>query len=224
MLINKTIFALGATFLFLAVAMIPASANFNQNKFIQSDFEFETVNSVLNRLMDKIETADNYKEILGIIKEFCSTEMFKSLPIVRDILVKILDWVMSRRSLFFNGMDGILGNGILDNKIKNKFVFSFGSYQKRALLKKDERLTLFKQGFAIWRLTDKALLCKGRTLIADRQPFHIKQRVRGSQIGIMFGYSGLFIQAESKLTGNTYVFIMGNARRARSFDLTPFSS
>jgi hypothetical protein len=223
MIKNKAIFAIGATFLFLAVAMIPASASVTQNKLY--DQEYKTVTTALNTLMDKIEKAESNKEILKLIKDCCSNELFATTPILRDILVKIIEWIFSKRSLFSSGsiIGNIFNKGLLDDRSKEKFVISFGSYQKGIFSKKDEKLTLFKQGFAFWRYSGKAKLSQGRTIIAERQPFGIQQRVRGSQIGIMLGFSGLFIDVESKLTGNSYIFIMGNARRAKAFDLTPFS-
>jgi hypothetical protein len=223
MIKNKAIFAIGATFLFLAVAMIPASASVTQNKLY--DQEYKTVTTALNTLMDKIEKAESNKEILKLIKDCCSNELFATTPILRDILVKIIEWIFSKRSLFSSGsiISSIFNKGLFDDRSKEKFVISFGSYQKGIFSKKDEKLTLFKQGFAFWRYSGKAKLSQGRTIIAERQPFGIQQRVRGSQIGIMLGFSGLFIDVESKLTGNSYIFIMGNARRAKAFDLTPFS-
>ena len=223
MIKNKAIFAIGATFLFLAVAMIPASASVTQNKFC--DQEYKSVTTALNNLMDKIEKAESDKEILKLIKDCYSNELFATTPILRDILAKIIDWIFSRRSLFSSGgiISNIFNKERFNDQSKDKFVISFGSYQKRIFSNKDEKLTLFKQGFASWCYSGKAKLSQGRTIIAERKPFGIQQRIIGSQIGIILGFSGLFIDVESKLTGNSYVFIMGNARRAKAFDLSLFS-
>lgn len=223
MIKNKAIFAIGATFLFLAVAIIPASASVTQNKFC--DQEYKSVTTALNNLMDKIERAENDKEILKLIKGCCSNELFATTPILRDILAKIIDWIFSRRNLFSSGgiINNIFNKERFDDRSKEKFVISFGSYQKGIFSKKNEKLTLFKQGFASWRYSGKAKLSQGRTIIAERKPFSIQQRIRGSQIGIILGFSGVFIDVESELTGNSYVFIMGNARRAKAFDLSLFS-
>jgi hypothetical protein len=223
MIKNKTIFAIGATFLFLAVVMIPASASVTQNKFC--DQEYKSVTTALNNLMDKIERAESNKEILKLIKDCCSNELFTTTPVLREILVKIIEWTFSKRSLFSSGsvISNIFNKRFSDDRSKEKFVISFGSYQKKIFSKKDEKLTLFKQGFAYWRYSGKAKLSQGRTIIAEREPFGIKQQIKGSQTGILLGFSGLFIDVESKLTGNSYVFIMGNARIAKAFDLSPFS-
>ncbi len=223
MLKNKAIFAVGATFLFLAVAMIPASASVTKDTLF--DQERESVTAALNRLMDKIETAENFAEVRAIIKDFCSTEMVGMFPILIEILKKILEWTFSQRRFSF--ADGVIGNifsnRLFDDRSKGKFITSFGSYNKLLPNKKDEKITLFKQGFAFWHYSGKAKLSKGRTLIIERQPFNIKQQLSGAQFGFITGFKGLHIDVESKLTGNSYVFIMGNARRARAFGLGLFS-
>jgi hypothetical protein len=45
----------------------------------------------------------------------------------------------------------------------------------------------------------------------------------GPQLGLMKGFKGIYIDIESKLTGNAYVFFMGRVDRIRTFDLTPLS-
>ena len=82
---------------------------------------------------------------------------------------------------------------------------------------------LFKEGFSMWRYSDTAKLLKGKTLILERHPFGVHQRMMGPQLGIMRGFRGIFLDIESKLTGNSYVFFIGGARRIRAFDLTPLS-
>ncbi len=220
---NKAIFALGATFLFLAVAMIPASASITQNTLGAK--ERETVTAVLNRLTDKLATAENFAEIRAIIEDFCSTETIGMFPILIEILKKIIGWTFSqRRFSFADGFLGnIFGNKLFDDRSKENFIISFGSYNKLLPNNKDEKITLFKQGFAFWHYSGKAKLSKGRTMIIERQPFNIKQQLSGAQFGFMTGFKGLYLDLESKLTGNSYVIIMGNARRARAFGLSLLS-
>ncbi len=49
-----------------------------------------SVTAALNNLMDKIEKAESDKEILKLIKDCCSNELFATTPILREILVKII--------------------------------------------------------------------------------------------------------------------------------------
>jgi hypothetical protein len=151
--------------------------------------------------------------------------MFQNLPIIREILLKILSWVISRRSLYFGGyqLGQIFNNGLFGDQSSEKFIISYGSYNKLLPGQKDERVTLFKQGFAFWRYSGQAMFSKGRTIIIERQPFNIKQQLAGAQVGFVTGFRGLHIDVESRLTGNSYVFMMGNARRARAFSLSLLS-
>jgi len=221
---NKAIFAIGATFLFLAVAMIPASANVTTEERLCGR-EYKLVTETLDELMNKIEGAESYEEVLEIIRDFCENDAFGNFPIIKEILLKILKWIISQRSLYFGGYElgRIFNKGLFGDRSSEKFIVSFGSYNKILPGKKDEKITLFKQGFAFWHYSGKAKLSKGRTVIIERQPFSIKQRVTGSQIGFMTGFNGLHLDLENKLTGNSYVFIMGNARRAKAFGLGLFS-
>ena len=218
MLKNKSIFALGATFLFIAVSMVPASAGLLNDRDY-SLLEFEAVTAKLNELIDRIDNAKSYAEVFFIIKDSLDSELVDSFPILTDLITAILSWSLSSRNLFGNA----LNLGGLTDRSNEKFIISFGSYRKLNPINKEEKLSIFKQGFAYWHYKGDARLSKGRTLIADRGPFTIKQRVQGKQCGILLGFKGLFIDLESRITGNSYVFIMGNARRARAFDLTPFS-
>jgi len=221
---NKAIFAIGATFLFLAVAMIPASASINCQKNL-CNREYVLVTETLDELMNKIEGAESYEEVLEIIRDFCENDAFGNFPIIKEILLKILKWVISQRSLYFGGYElgRILNKGLFGDRSSEKFIVSFGSYNNILPGKKDEKITLFKQGFAFWHYSGKAKLSQGRTMIIERQPFNIKQQLSGAQFGFMTGFKGLYLDVESKLTGNSYVFIMGNARRARAFGLSLFS-
>ena len=221
---NKVIFALGATFLFLAVAMIPASASFTSKNSLCNQEE-NVVTTALNELMDRIKDATSFKDVFDIIRDFCENKVFGNFPIIKDILLKILRWVISKRSLYFGGYElgRIFNKGLSGDRSSEKFIISFGSYNKLLPNKKDEKITLFKQGFAFWRYSGKARLSNGRTMIIER-PFNIKQRLSGAQFGFMTGFKGLYLDVESKLTGNSYVFMMGNARRARAFSLSPFSA
>jgi hypothetical protein len=75
----------------------------------------------------------------------------------------------------------------------------------------------------MWRYSDTSMILTGRTLVIERQPFEIHQKVKGPQLGLMRCFKGIYLDIESKLTGNSYVFFMGRANRIHAFDLTPLS-
>ena len=106
--------------------------------------------------------------------------------------------------------------------LKNNFIFSYGVY-KRLNPRKSDEIKLFKQGFEFWRYSAKSILLKSRTLVIQREPYGIKNRVMGKQIGYMMGFRGFYIDRESKITGNSYKLFIGGANRVRVFDTTPFS-
>lgn len=219
------IFAVFAVFLFLAVAMIPASAQ--PINTTQKDQEYMTVNAVMNKLFDNIETVENEAQLLALIKDCFTNELLAANPVLKDIFVKLIQWIISSRGFPFrtNNFGNLFGENARNALSKDKFIISFGSYSKRFTnIGRDDSPTLYKRGFAYFRYSEAARLSKGRTIIADRSPFRIEQRVQGSQIGVLFGFNGLFIDVESKLTGNSYVFIMGNARRAKAFNFALFSN
>lgn len=225
MIKNKMIFAVFAVFLFLAVAMIPASAEPINN--ISKDQEYMTVNAVMNKLFDNIETVENEAQLLKLINDCFTNELLAANPVLKDIFVKLIQWIFSSRGFPFrnNNLGNLFGENARNALSKDKFIISFGSYSKRFTnIAGDDGPSLYKRGFAFFRYSEAARLCKGRTIIADRNPFRIEQRVQGSQIGVLFGFNGLFIDVESKLTGNSYVFIMGNARRAKAFNFALFSN
>lgn len=226
MLKNKAILAVGVTFLFLALSMTPVSANATSKKIGLCEQESNAV----GRLFDEIElaacNAHNYQEFLELVRDLFKNKDFETFPILKVILDKIVTWVTKERDYYFGkNINAVLERfnlGILKDSSKYYFVFSYGSYN-RWNPRKENEIRLFKQGFEFWRYSGKSKIFKGRTLIIERHPFGIKQRVIGSQIGVMTGFRGLHIDWESKLTGTAYNLFIGRANRIRAFDITPFS-
>lgn len=227
MLKNKTILAIGVTFLFLLLSMTPASANVTSKKIGLCVQESNAV----GRLFDEIElaacNAHNYQEFLELVRDLFKNKDFETFPILKVILDKIISWVTKERDYYFgkniNALLERFNLGILKDSSKYYFVFSYGTYN-RWNPRKENEIRLFKQGFEFWRYSGKSKIFKGRTLIVERHPFGIKQRVIGSQIGVMTGFRGLHIDWESKLTGNSYNLFIGRANRIRAFDTSPFSN
>jgi len=227
MLKNKAIFAIGITFLFVALSMTPASANATSKKIGLREQESDAV----ARLFDEIElaacNAHNYQEFLELIRDLFKNKELGTFPILKYILDKILSWVTTQRELYLGGKNindffDRFNLGFFKDCSKYYFVFSCGSYN-RWNPRKENEIKLFKQGFEFWRYSGESKLFKGRTLIVERHPFGIKQRVMGSQIGVMTGFRGLYIDRESKLTGTAYNLFIGRANRIRALDITPFS-
>lgn len=223
MLKIKATLAIGVILLFLGVAMMPASASISERLTALQE------ERLVYRLFDEIELAAeevyDYNEFLGRVKYICEKSEFNKLPILQTLISLIIDWIMKERTpllsgnrisdLFDNPRDGLFGGSSSE-----KFVISRGSYNR---LRQRKENTLFKQGFAFIHYFGGSNILKDKTMILTRRPFGVKQREVGSHFVLMLGFKGLFLDVESKLTGNAYTFIMGRATRARAFDLRPLS-
>jgi hypothetical protein len=190
----------------------------------------------IERFMDAIDDAaheaTSFENFLEKLMNLFNRDEFKAFPIIREILNRIIEWSKSARGFSFRGMNlSELGtrdrtrlreNSIFPLSSKKHFVISYGTYNRLNPFRNNQ-VHLQKEGLTYWRYGGTSALLRGRSLIIERQPFGIKQRVVGSQLGFMTGFRGLFIDIESRLTGNSYAFIMGRATRIRAFDLSPFA-
>jgi hypothetical protein len=226
MLKRKMIITIGVTSLFLALSLSSVSGN----SIINKTRLFELEQNAMDKLFEEIEsaayTANNFEEFLEIVRNLYKNLDLETFPILRYILNRILYWATAIQGYGFGqNINKILDNfriGGFRDSLKNNFIFSYGTY-KRWNPRKEDELKLFKQGFEFWRYSGKPVLLNSRTIIIERQPFGIKQRVIGSQIGYVFGFRGIYIDRESKLTGNSYRMFIGGANRAKAYDITPFS-
>lgn len=226
MLKKKVIIIIGITYLFLALSFTSVTANPLFNKARLRDLELNAVDKLFDEIESAAYSAKNYQEFLEIVRNLHNKLELKKFPILKYFLNKILSWVTSIQK-FTPGknISNLLGRfriGRFRDLLKDNFVFSYGTYKRWNPRKKDE-IKLFKQGFEIFRFSGKSPLLKSRTLIIKSQPFGIKQRVIGSQIGYMIGFRGLYIDRESKITGTSYTLFIGGANRIKAFDTSPFS-
>ena len=226
MLKKKKIITIGVTFLFLALSITSVSGISIINKTRLCELEIDAMDTLFDEIESAAYTANNYQEFLEIVRNIYKSLDLEKFPILKYILNKILYWITALQGYGLGqNINNILSKfriGGFRDYLKNNFIFSYGTY-KRWNPRKEDELKLFRQGFDLWRYSGKSMILKSRTLIIDRQPFGIKQRVIGSQIGYVIGFRGLFIDRESKLTGNSYRIFIGGANRAKSFDITPFS-
>ncbi len=224
---KKTILALGVTYLLLVLSFNSVSAN---NAFEKEKLCIEESNAI-NILFDEIElaacNAPNYFEFLNLLRNLLKNKGFESFPILNYIMDKILSWITSQKDTTQGGMNiknlfDRLNFKFPKDSSKEYFVFSCGSYN-RWNPRKENEISLLKPGFKFWRYSGESRLFKGRTLIIEKQPFGIKQRVMGSQIGLMMGFRGFYLDWESRLTGNAYNFFIGRVNRIIALDTSPFS-
>jgi hypothetical protein len=224
MKIYRPILAIGVIFLFLALAMVPATSQLKRDvRGLEA--------GIVNRFFEKIEHIASEcrtdTEFTARVIDLAQMREFSGFPIIQKIITKILEWIMRDRSGLLDIGSGklsdLLGNadgGLLTQRPSEFFVISRGTY-KRYRPNKDN--TIFKQGFAFMHYRGGSKFLKDRTMIISRKPFDVKQRVVGTHFVVLMGFRGLLLDMQSKLTGNSYRFVMGRAFRARAIDLNPFS-
>ena len=217
----KGILTLGISCLFITLLMAPTVyANSGPLNCIQElrDQEVKTIEQFMEEIEKAIRETKDFEEFKDRVRSIILDEQFGSFefPVTRLILQIVLNWIL--RGSNIDGFGILLnkrGASIFDEP--KHFVIGFGAHTSMIPQNTENNLRFIK-GIKIWRYTDDAKLVKGRTLIIQQNPFEIKQRLKGPQIGMMTGFQGVFLDIESKLTGITYTFFIGNARRARGFD------
>ena len=219
----KKIFLAGMiTLLFIGIAVAPATAQLN----LTEDTSYQETRTI-ERFMDDVETiaaeSQTFSEFMEKLQTICLTNEYFKYPVVQEVMTKILQLLTKERALSTSGLGLLDLLGAFSSKLSaNYFVISYGAYH-RLNPRKENSIDRFKERLSMWRYSDAAKLLKGRTLIFERRPFGVHQKMLGPQIGFMKGFKGIYLDIESKLTGNSYIFFLGRAHRIRAFDLTPLS-
>ncbi len=219
----KKIFLAGMiTVLFFGVIVSPATAVMTPTENTSYQ-ETHTIESFMEDVEAIAAESQTFSEFIEKLQNLCDTNEYIKYPVVQDLLSRMLQFLTKERALSASGLNLINLLGAFSSKFSaNYFVISYGAYH-RLNPRKENSIDRFKERLSMWRYTDTAKLLKGRTLIFERQPFGIHQKMLGPQLGFMKGFKGIFLDIESKLTGNAYVFFLGRAHRIRAFDLTPLS-
>jgi len=220
---DKKIFIAGMiTVLFFGVIVSPATAVMTQTENTSYQ-ETRTIESFMEDVEAIAAESQTFSEFIEKLQNLCDTNEYIKYPVVQDLLSRMLQFLTKERALSASGLNLLNLLGAFSSKFSaNYFVISYGAYH-RLNPRKENSIDRFKERLSMWRYTDTAKLLKGRTLIFERQPFGIHQKMLGPQLGFMKGFKGIFLDIESKLTGNAYVFFLGKVHRIRAFDLTPLS-
>jgi hypothetical protein len=208
--------------LFLGVALTPASA---QRMTVEELVLQEAI--AVEKFMDEVESiaaeSETFREFAQKFRDLCTKDNYDRFPVIKELITKIQQTLLKQADFSIAGIDLADLLGKLSGKLRpDFFVISFGAYH-RLNPRKENSIERFKQGLSMWRYSDASRLLKGRTLVLERQPFGIHQKMVGPQLGFMKGFKGIFIDIQSKLTGNSYVIFLGSVHRIRAFDLTPLS-
>jgi len=242
---RKTILVLGMTLLVLAGSLPALAATPQQTP---SDAEATAFQAFFDRVDAAAATSHSLSEFLVKLDAICHDKIVSRFPALQDLADRIRTFRNNNPRFYVLGIPlgtaaassirdrntnigdrtssigdrtggtSLLGN--LLNRPASHFVLSFGAYKRLNPLKQNQ-LTLIKDRLSSWRYGSQARLLRGRTLILNRHPFGIGQRVIGPQLGLMKGFRGIYWDHESRITGITYHFFMGQATRIHAFDITP---
>jgi hypothetical protein len=222
---RKTILVLGMTLLVLAGTLPALAATPTQTT---SDSEETAFQAFFDRADTAAATSTSLSEFLLKLDAICNEKIFANHPALQSLINRIKTFRLNNPTFYILGIPlggaaatNRIGRNLLDRPTSH-FVLSFGAYKRLCPLKQNQ-LTLIKERLSTWRYGSQANLLRGHTLIIDRHPFGIGQRIIGPQFGLMSGFRGIYWDHESRLTGITYHFFMGSATRIHAFDLTPFS-
>ena len=228
---KKTMFAIGIITLLISLSFSSITMARPLDS-ITALHEERAIERFMDAVEDAAHQATSFDNFLELLRSLFNREDMQRFPILRELLNRLLDLQKNSRGFSFRGRSlSDLGNnqltGLRENKIfpltaKKHFVLSYGSYNRINPFRNNQ-VAIQKEGLTYWRYGGTSGLLRGRSLIIERQPFGIKQRVIGSQLGLMTGFRGIFMDIESRLTGNSYAFFMGSAVRIRAFDLSPFT-
>jgi hypothetical protein len=221
-MIKKALLTGSVVFLLIAVSLVPVTAQTSQSTTIEEQ-EVTAIDSFMDKVEQIASESTTTHEFVEKMIDLCSDINWISHPVIRNFVNRILNFFQKYEASY-------LGSSLIQDLL-DKFsikphpdylVISYGAYN-RLNPRKGNSIDRFKEGLSMWRYSDTSLLLKGRTLIIERQPFGIHQKMTGPQLGFMKGFKGIYLDIKSKLTGNSYVFFMGHAHRIRAYDLTPFS-
>ncbi len=219
---KKTILATTMIFLLMGVALLPVSAQTTSSEELACQ-ETTTIETFMQDVERIAFESNTFSEFVQKLRDLVFEKDYSKYAVINEMFSKILQYLQKTQAFSIAGINILDLLGKSSSRLSsNFFVISYGAYH-RLNPRKENSIDLFKEGFSMWRYSDTARLLKGKTLILERHPFGVHQRMTGPQLGIMRGFRGIFLDIESKLTGNSYVLFIGGARRIRAFDLTPLS-
>lgn len=207
--------------IFISISFQPVTAHVTttQNMEIQEATVFE-------KFMDELECvaseSKTYCDFVEKIQGLCLNNEYRNCTIIQEFILKILPFLINERGASIGDINiyDLLGKFSIFHS--NYYVISYGFYN-RLNPWKENSIDLFKVRLSMWRYSNTANSIDGRTLVLERHPFGIHQKIIGPQLGFMKGFTGIYLDIDSIHTGETFVIFMGRVDRIRMFSLTPLS-
>ena len=160
----------------------------------------ETFNvwSILSKLVEKIQSAKDYNGVIQTLKNLREKQNNRFIQLLTDALMK-------RKP-----------------SMKKLFIVSYGSGYRFNPLKTSEFAV--KKRFAFWHYSGKSpISSSSRTVMMDPYPFQMKV-LNGWQLGIMRGFSGVYVYMPDTTSSRYNTFFIGFASHARGMDIATLLS
>jgi len=217
---NKKVFpTAGIIILFISIFVHPVSAQMTSTQNIELQEA-----TIIEKFMDEIESvaseSQTYCDFVEKLQDHCLNSEYRNCTIVREFISKMLPFLITERGTNFGGINlySLLEKFSIFHS--DYFVISYGFYNRLSPWKENS-IDLFKIRLSMWRYSDTSNLLQGRTLILERHPFGIHQKMIGPQLGFMKGFKGIYLDIENTFTGDAFVVFMGRVDRIQVFNLTP---
>ena len=213
----KSILAVGIVFLLVA-GSLPVLAAPTPSL---SDQEASAAQALFDRIDQAAASSHSLQEFMGKLREICKSTLIDRFPDLKALFDRIRTFANRNPRFYLFGIP--LGSNLgstFGSRASSHFVLSYGVYHRYNPLRENS-FTFMKNRLSGWHYRSTNLF-KGRTLILNRHPFGIGKRVIGPQAGLLRGFRGIYIDRESKITGNSYLFFIGNVEHIHAVSLTPF--
>ncbi len=217
-MIIKGILAVGVIILFMGLAFSPVTARTTLKDRIEvgtigdlaplqlSDSDVTTMENFLPMLLEKLQTATSYSEVIETIQSFMKEYgRHPVLVLLLTIVIKVLNF-----NYKFDQLRPVR---------KTAFIMSMGFTSKFLSLAKN-KINIAKP-FTSWFYTGRSnVILNSRTIIIDPYPFSVRA-LNGRQIGFMTNFIGLYIHLSGSISDKARTFFFGYTGIVRGFDLSP---
>ncbi|MFH1101813.1 MAG: hypothetical protein V1726_07240 [Methanobacteriota archaeon] len=188
----------------ITVTFVDENGRVLQQSLTLTETELENLNGILANLMEKIQSAPDYTtavslieaQLKGIFKNTRMQSMFSSL-------IKS----MFRQKLMYQNNPFNQNVMVMSSGFTNKIGSIRGTHMN------------MHRYLTFWFYSSNSnLFVNSKTIIVDPYPFNVKT-LMGRQIGMMRGFTGLYITQYSSIAEKEYTYFIGHARRATGMDL-----
>jgi hypothetical protein len=218
---KKAILTGSIALLFISISLQPISAEMTSTQNMELQ-EAAMIEKFIDGLECCASESQTFSDFVEKLQNLCLSNEYRNCTIIQEFISKILQFLIKERGTAIRGVNlyDILEK--FSGFRSDYYVVCYGAYN-RLNPWKENSIDRFKVGLSMWRYSNASALLNGRTLVLERYPFGIHQKMTGPQLGFMKGFKGLYLDIENKLTGDAYVMFIGRVDRIRIFSLSPLS-